>query len=127
MRAHDEQSQIKMVCLVKRTNYKQEASGVWTVSSHHSPPSPVTQLLSDRRVISAPARFHAGCLFFLTGIWVYQLVRMSLRLVVLLAVLTGVTGSPDATINADSADMTTPPNSVPDTTEGAQVSGQVRN
>lgn len=51
---------------------------------------------------------------------------MSLRLAVLLAVLTGATGSPGVTINADSADVTAPPNSVPDTAEGAQVFGQVR-
>lgn len=52
---------------------------------------------------------------------------MSLRLVLLLVVLTGVTGSPGVTINADSADMKTLPNSVPDMMEGAQVFGQVRN
>lgn len=51
---------------------------------------------------------------------------MSLRIIFVLAVLTGVTGSSNVTIKADSADMSTPPNSVPDTAEDTQIFGQVR-
>lgn len=50
---------------------------------------------------------------------------MSLRIIVVLAVLTGVTGSSNVTIEADSADMSTPPNSVPDTAEETHIFGQV--
>lgn len=52
-------------CLVKRTKNKQEDSRIWTVSSS-LPPPPVTQLHTDRRVISLPALFHrSGLLLFL--------------------------------------------------------------
>lgn len=53
---------------------------------------------------------------------------MSLRLIVVLAVLTGATGSPGVTIRpeADPVDMTAHPNSVPETVEEAEIHGQVR-
>ena len=52
---------------------------------------------------------------------------MSLRIIVVLAVLTGVTGSPGVTIRpvADSADSAHP-NSVPETVEETEIFGQVR-
>lgn len=53
---------------------------------------------------------------------------MSVRLMVVLAVLTGVTGSPNVTMRPedDSADMTAHPNSVPETMEQTDIAGQVR-
>lgn len=53
---------------------------------------------------------------------------MSLGIVVVLAVLTGVIGSPHVTIRpeADSADMTTHLNSVPETVKETHTFGQVR-
>ncbi|XP_075956228.1 latexin [Anarhichas minor] len=51
---------------------------------------------------------------------------MSLRIIVVLAVLTGVTGSPGVMIRpeADSADTTAHPNSVPETVEATEIFGQ---
>ncbi|XP_078102213.1 latexin isoform X1 [Sander vitreus] len=51
---------------------------------------------------------------------------MSLRIMVVLAVLTGITGSPSVTIGpeADSADMRAHPNSVPETAEKTEIFGQ---
>ncbi|XP_034404807.1 latexin [Cyclopterus lumpus] len=48
---------------------------------------------------------------------------MSLRIIVVLAVLTGVTGSPGVMIRpeADPADMTAHPNSVPETVEDSEI------
>ncbi|KAL3057425.1 hypothetical protein OYC64_007827 [Pagothenia borchgrevinki] len=53
---------------------------------------------------------------------------MSLRIVVLLAVLSGVTGSPSMTHRpeADSAFTTVHPNSVPETVEETELSETVR-
>lgn len=114
-------------CLVKRTKNKQEDSRIWTVSSS-LPPPPVTQLHTDRRVISLPALFHRGGLLLFSGICVVRRTIMSLRIIVVLAVLTGVTGSLSVTIRpeADSADMSAHPNSVPETEEETELLGQVR-
>ncbi|XP_022623268.1 latexin isoform X1 [Seriola dumerili] len=51
---------------------------------------------------------------------------MGLRIMVFLAVLTGVTGSPSVTTRpeSDSADMSAHPNSVPETVEETEVIGQ---
>ena len=53
---------------------------------------------------------------------------MSVRIVVVLAVLTGVTGSLTVTMRpeAHSDDMSAHPNSVPETVEDAETTGQVR-
>lgn len=53
---------------------------------------------------------------------------MSLRIIVVLAVLTGVTGSPSVTVRseADSVDVSAHPNSVPETVEETEIFGQVR-
>ncbi|XP_037630626.1 latexin isoform X1 [Sebastes umbrosus] len=49
-----------------------------------------------------------------------------MRIIVILAVLTGVTGSPSVTIRpgADSVDTTAHPNSVPETAEETEIDGQ---
>ncbi|XP_070826487.1 latexin [Chaetodon trifascialis] len=51
---------------------------------------------------------------------------MCVRIIVVLAVLTGITGSPNVTIRpeADSVDMWAHPNSVPETVEDAEIFGQ---
>lgn len=51
-----------------------------------------------------------------------------MRIIVILAVLTGVTGSPCVMIRpgADSVDTTDHPNSVPETAEETEIDGQVR-
>ncbi len=53
---------------------------------------------------------------------------MSLRIIVALVLLTGVTGSPNVTVRpeADSADVSAHPNSVPEAVEETEIFGQVR-
>lgn len=53
---------------------------------------------------------------------------MSLRIIVILAVLTGVTGSPGVTIRPEAgpADVTAHPNSGAETLEDSEIYGQVR-
>ncbi|TNN80404.1 hypothetical protein EYF80_009428 [Liparis tanakae] len=52
---------------------------------------------------------------------------MSLRIMVILAVLTGVTGSPGVAIRpeADPADVAAHPNSVAETLEDSEIHGQL--
>jgi len=51
-----------------------------------------------------------------------------MRIVIILAVLTAVTGSPSVTIRpeADSTDVSAHPNSVPRTVKGSKIFGEVR-
>lgn len=53
---------------------------------------------------------------------------MTLKIVIILSVLTGVSGSPTVKIRpeVDSVDMTAHPNSVPEVLEGSEIFGQVR-
>lgn len=51
---------------------------------------------------------------------------MTVRIVIALALLTGITGSPSVTIRPDSTDTSPHPNSVPETGKDTEILGQVR-